>query len=189
MTEHVDFELQETLRTEDGGCARTPASCCPRGAASSPTRRCRSTPSSTPRRPRSSPSGGSTSSATRAQAREHVRASAQGLPGPVQGRRDARPGRSASSPTSRRLHAAFAADPAALRLRPGAQRPARQPDLADRPAAHDGARLAPGADGRRGGRDRRARPTRCTPASPSSSATSTRSAEAGHRSRRQRRRP
>ena len=47
------------------GCGPTRASCCPRGAASSPTPRCRSTPSSTPRRPRSKPSGRSSSSATR----------------------------------------------------------------------------------------------------------------------------
>ncbi len=52
-------------RPKTAACGPTPASCCPRGAASSPTPRSRSTPSSTPRRRRSSPSGASTSSATR----------------------------------------------------------------------------------------------------------------------------
>ena len=72
-------------------------------------------------------------------------------------------------PNEPALHAAFARRPGALRLRARAQRPARQPDLADRAAADDGARLAPGADGRRGGRDRRRRRHPARAASPSSS--------------------
>ena len=99
--------------------------------------------------------------------RARPRAQLEGLPGPVQGRRDARPG-DLLHPQRARPARRLRRRPRALRLRARAQCPAGQPDLADRAAADDGARLAPGADGRRGGRDRRrrrdpARPLRQVP--------------------------
>ncbi len=60
-------------------------------------------------------------------------------------------------PNEPALHAAFAADPTLFDYALERNVLRRQPDLADRTAADDGAGLAPGADGRRGGRDRRRR--------------------------------
>ena len=64
MTEHVDFELQETLQTEDGRLRPDARFLLPEGRSFVPTPRSRSTRFSTPRRPRTNPSAGSSSSAT-----------------------------------------------------------------------------------------------------------------------------
>ena len=168
MTEHVDFELQETIHTDDGRLRPDARFLLPEGRsfvadskvpldafldaqeAEVETRAARP-----PRAPR--PAG----------ARARPRAQLEGLPGPVQGRRDAGPG-DLLHPQRARPARRLRRRPRAVRLRARAQRAAGQPDLADRPAADDGARLAPGADGRRGGRDRRrrrhpARPLRQVP--------------------------
>ena len=74
MTEHVDFELQETAaHRRRAAPPRRPLHCCPRDAASSPTRKCRSTPSSTPRRPRTRATRRVHLARHARQAREHVR--------------------------------------------------------------------------------------------------------------------
>ena len=155
MTEHVDFELQETLHTEDGRLRPDARFLLPEGRSfvadskvpldaflDAQEAEIESRAPGPPGAPRA------------AGPRARPRAQLEGLPGPVQGRRDAGPGdllHPQRAGPARRLRRR----PDALRLRPGAQRAAGQPDLADRAAADDGAGLAPGADGRRGGRDRR----------------------------------
>ena len=176
MTEHVDFELQETLRTEDGRLRPDARFLLPEG-------RSFVADSKVPLDAFLDAQEAEVESERRVhlerharQAREHVRsAQLEGLPGPVQGRRDAGPG-DLLHPQRARPARRLRRRPRALRLRAGAQRAAGQPDLADRAAADDGAGLAPGADGRRGGRDRRGGEHPARPLLASSSATSTRSA-------------
>ena len=93
MTEHVDFELQETLRTEDG----QPAARRPLPAAGGPQlrRRLEGAARRLPRRPGGRGrirAPGPPRAPRAAGARARPRAQLEGLPGPVQGRRDARPG-------------------------------------------------------------------------------------------------
>ena len=176
MTEHVDFELQETLRTEDGRLRPDARFLLPEG-------RSFVADSKVPLDAFLDAQEAEVESERRVhlerharQAREHVRAlSSKDYQG--QFKAGEMPDLVICFiPNEPALHAAFAADPDALRLRARAQRAAGQPDLADRPAADDGAGLAPGADGRRGGRDRRRRQHPARPLRASSSATSTRSA-------------
>ena len=181
MTEHVDFELQQTLRTEDGRLRPDARFLLPEG-------RSFVADSKVPLDAFLDAQESEVESERRVhlerharQAREHVRAlsskdyQGQFNPGETPGPGDLlHPQRAGPARRLRRR-------PGALRLRAGAQRPAGQPDLADRAAADDGAGLAPGADGRRGGRDRRGGRTPCTPASASSSPTSTTSAAASPR--------
>ena len=72
MTEHVDFELQETLHRRRAAAARR-LFLLPGAAASSPTPRCRSTPTSMSRRRRSNRAQGRAERHAR-QVREHIRA-------------------------------------------------------------------------------------------------------------------
>ena len=181
MTEHVDFELQETLHTEDGRLRPDALFLLPEGRSFVADSKVPLDAFLDAQEAEVEASAQVHLERHARQAREHVRSlsskdyqgqfKAGEMPGPGDLLHPQRAG------PARRLRRR----PGALRLRPGAQRPARQPDLADRPAADDGAGLAPGADGRRGGRDRRRRRRPCTPASASSSATSTRSASGSTR--------
>ena len=155
MTEHVDFELQETLRTEDGRLRPDARFLLPEG-------RSFVADSKVPLDAFLDAQEAEVESERRVhlerharQAREHVRAlSSKDYQG--QFKAGEMPDLVICFiPNEPALHAAFARRPRAVRLRAGAQRAAGQPDLADRAAADDGAGLAPGADGRRGGRDRR----------------------------------
>ncbi len=87
MTEHVDFELQETLRTDDGSLRPDARFLLPEGRSFvADSKVPLDAFLDVPRRPRSNASAGSTSSATRARPASTSAASLEGLPRPVQGR-------------------------------------------------------------------------------------------------------